>query len=59
MDHDKENQQQFDPGVMLNYLASKDGIFTGEAECLQNGNSSKNFTERNEVPPLTNRYFRE
>jgi hypothetical protein len=50
MEHNKENQN-FDPGLMLNFLSNQDGIITGEAECL-NGNSSKNFTERNELPPL-------
>lgn len=31
----------------------------GEADCLQNGGSSKNYTERNEILPLTNRNFKE
>lgn len=34
-------------------------MIVGEADCLQNGGSSKNYTERNEILPLTNRNFKE
>ena len=43
----------------FNYNPDHDGVIVGEADCLQNGGSSKNYTERNEILPLTNRNFKE